>query len=350
MSNLFVKSIWMHKEDLGKSHNDILKAFSRLINHGFSKVFLFVKTQGDVIYPTKHEARFIMPDWGGGVDPLREATKAAHEVGIELHATFVVFCEGLWKGLGIPSEPGYWLSKHLNLAQVGRPRMLSPASPSEFKPILRWADPAKEEVRRHEMDLILEVVERYEVDGVQLDYIRYPEEAEGCFCDHCVQVFKKLYGVDPRTILKPDYLRSLWVQWRAENITSFVRELRHEMKRMNPNVSLSAAVFPDYPTCLISVGQDWPRWVDEELLDFVCPMTYTYDLKAARYFSRNHRATVGLDAVIYEGLGKRSSQSILSPKEVRAQAEVFKEEGANGITIFSHSALTDEDLVELDIL
>jgi len=345
---MFVKSVWMHWGDLGNSVEDVVKTFSRLRDHGFSKAFLFVKSRGDVIYPTKHEARFAMEGWEGG-DPLEETVKVAHQMGIEVHATFVVFCEGTWKGWGVPSEPGYWLSKHMDLVQIGRFRG-PPSVPSveKLKPILRWADPAKEEVRTHEKNLILEVVENYDVDGVQLDYIRYPEEAEGCLCNHCREVFKGLYGIDPKEIEKPNHARSLWVQWRAQNITSFVEELRLEMRRISPETALSAAVFKDYPRCLVAVGQDWPRWVDEGLVDFICPMTYEYDLKVARYLAKNHRAAVGGGATIYEGLGKRSSQSILSPEEVRAQAEAFKSEGANGITIFSNSALTDEDLTELD--
>jgi len=344
---VFVKSVWMHPRDLGDSPEEVSKAFSKLKRYGFSKIFLFVKTHGDVIYPSKHDVKFAMDGWSGGRDPLKVAVKIAHDVGVELHATFVVFCEGIWKGWGVPSEPGYWLSKHLDLVQLGRDRRMLH---DELKPILRWADPAKKEVRSHEKSLITEVVENYEVDGIQLDYIRYPEEALGCFCDYCRKTFKNLYEVDPVEIRQPDQALSLWIQWRAENITSFVRELRKEIKEIDPRIMLSAAVFKDYPRCLIAVGQDWVKWVMEKIVDFICPMTYEFDLRVAKYLCRCHRAAAGDDVTIYEGLGKRSSQSILSPNEVKAQAEAFKEEGANGITIFAFSSLTDEDFVLLEDL
>jgi len=112
----------MHPGDLGDSSESIRKAFSRLADHGFTKIFLFVKSHGNVIYPTRHEAKFVLEGWKGGSDPLKEAVEIAHNVGIEIHATFVVFCEGVWKGRGVPSEPGYWLSRHMDLVQIGRHR------------------------------------------------------------------------------------------------------------------------------------------------------------------------------------------------------------------------------------
>jgi uncharacterized lipoprotein YddW (UPF0748 family) len=337
---MFVKSVWMHPGDLGKSKEHLKHLFSRLAKHGFSKVFLFVKnSDGTVIFRTKSpDVRFVMNDWEG--DPLGDAIMIAHDFNIEVHPTFVVFCEGHWKGWGIPSEPGPWLSKNPELVQYDR----------KGEPILRWADPAKVEVRRHEAELMLEVVKNYDVEGIQLDYIRYPEEAEGCFCNYCRMTFKELHGVDPIDVTQPDGNMSKWIQWRAWNITSFVEELRLDVKRENARVKLSAAVFKDYPRCLVTVAQDWPLWISRGFLDFVCPMTYEYDSKVAQYLAKNHRGAAGSGATIYEGLGKRSSQSILSPAEVLEQAEAFKEEGANGITIFSYSSLTDEDLSILDRL
>ncbi len=335
---MFVKSAWMHPSDLGRSKEGLDSVFSRLAKHEFSKVFLFVKlSNSDVIFPTRNPNVILtMREWEG--DPLRDSIEIAHQFGIKVHPTFVVFCEGNWKGWGVPSEPGAWLSKNMGLVQYDK----------KGEPILRWADPAKQEVRRHEADLMLEVAKNYDMDGIQLDYIRYPEEAEGCFCDFCRTTFKQSHGIDPKELVQLDQNMSNWIQWRAGNITSFVEELRHEMKQLCPNAALSAAVFKDYPRCMMNVAQDWPKWVEKGIVDFVCPMTYEYDTMVARYLARNHRCAVGNNAVIYEGIGKRSSQSILTPENVLEQAKAYKEEGANGITVFAHGSLTDEDLAELD--
>ncbi|MGC9014368.1 MAG: glycoside hydrolase family 10 protein [Thermoproteota archaeon] len=335
---MIVKSVWMHPNDLGKTKEELQRAFSRLTKHGFSKVFLFVKNcDGSVVFKTKDpEVHFTMNYWGG--DPLRDVVRVAHDFNIEVHPTFVVFCEGNWKGWNMPSEPSFWLSKHINYVQYDK----------KGEPILRWADPARQEVRNHESSLILEVVENYEIDGVQLDYIRYPEESEGCFCDYCRETVRKLHGFDPKEIAQPDYKLSMWIQWRAQNITSFVEELRLRIKSKNPKIKLSAAVFKDYPRCVTTVAQDWADWIEKGIVDFICPMTYEYDLRVAKYLARSHRAVVGKDATVYEGIGKRSSQSILSPRDVFMQASAFVKEGADGIVIFSYSSLEDEDLIELD--
>jgi hypothetical protein len=67
----------------------------------------------------------------------------------------------------------------------------------------------------------------------------------------------------------------------------------------------------------------------------------------AKYWARAHRAAVGKETIIYEGLGKRSSHSLLTTEALEAQVKAFIEEGVNGITIFAYGSVTDEDLIGL---
>lgn len=335
---MFVKSVWMHpSSNFREGPKSVGLAFQRLKKNGFNIVFPFVKGgNGSVIFPTtENDVTVIMQEWG--VDPIEVMVREAHEVGLEIHPVFVIFCEGSFKGWDVPSEPGPWLSKHRELAQVDK----------DGKGILRWACPSSEEVRRHEANLMLEVVKRYDVDGVQLDYIRYPEEAFGCYCKHCREKFKEEHGVDPVDIDQRDQKMARWLDWRARNITTFVRDLRKEIQQINENVALSAAVFKNYPTCFYLNGQDWVEWCTKGLVDFACPMNYEFHTKIAKYRARAHRAAVGKETIIYEGLGKKTSQSVLTPEAVEEQLKTFIKEGANGITIFAYGSTTDEDLERL---
>ncbi|RLF04939.1 MAG: hypothetical protein DRK00_05590, partial [Thermoprotei archaeon] len=168
----------------------------------------------------------------------------------------------------------------------------------------------------------------YEVDGVHLDYIRYPElhYYRACACPDCGG--------------KLDPLNEEWVLRRASNVTSFVEEVRDLAGERG--VELSAAVFPHYPACVVEVGQDWVSWCELGLLDWVAPMTYTNITLVAKRLAQEHSALV--KGGLYEGLGQRRSISNLSPEKLAEQAKAVLEAGADGIIVFSHSSLSQRDL------
>ncbi|HIE04910.1 MAG TPA: hypothetical protein EYP61_09145 [Candidatus Latescibacteria bacterium] len=131
-------------------------------------------------------------------------------------------------------------------------------------------------------------------------------------------------------------------------MTKFVEELSRSAKARGKEVS--AAVFMDYPECIVYQGQDWGDWGERSLIDYAFPMTYTNSTLMLRRRTRNHVAQVKGGCRLWEGLGKRSSRSNLSTGKLVEQAEAALEEGAEGIVIFSHGALTDEDLRALSKL
>jgi len=335
---VFVKSVWTHPPgEFKEGPSSIAPVYKRLRDYGFNIIFPFVKhSNGAVTFPTKEQGIYTPPP-GWDETFLEKMVEEAHRVGLEIHPVFVVFCEGTFKGWDVPSEPGLWLSQHRDCVQVDK----------KGKEILRWSCPTQETVRRHEKQVIMEVVEGYDVDGVQLDYIRYPEEGFGCYCNHCRAEFKATYGFDPVEVEQLDRRQALWLDWRAQGITSFVKELKAAILDTGKKVALSAAVFKNYPYCYIQNGQDWVDWALKKYVDFLCPMTYEYNPTVVRYTARNHRAAVGKDAVLYEGLGKASSQSRLTPEDVEEQARIYVEEGANGLTVFAYGAMTEEDFKRL---
>ncbi|RLF03869.1 MAG: hypothetical protein DRK00_07950, partial [Thermoprotei archaeon] len=130
-----------------------------------------------------------------------------------------------------------------------------------------------------------------------------------------------------------------WVLRRVGNVTSFVEEAGDLVKERG--IELSAAVFADYPGCVVEVGQDWVDWCERGLLDWVAPMTYTNITLLVQRYTRIHRALV--KTTLYEGLGKRSSMSQLSPKKLLEQAKTALRERADGVIAFCLSGMTEED-------
>lgn len=254
-------------------------------------------------------------------DQLAACIKAAHARDIEVHAWLVC-----WNLDSAPSRFVSRMRKEGRLQQDARGRMrnhLCPVHP-ENRALL--------------MDAVREMVSHYEVDGLHLDYIRFAA-SDTCFCPVCRRQFEKAAGHRvrhwPDDVSGDGPLHRTWRQWRAAEITSFVRQVRTLVHTLRPEARLSAAVYGNYPGCADSVGQDWAVWARENLVDFICPMNYTEDAARFSTLTRQQLAqTAGTRCDLYPGLGITAAQSQLTPDLVIEQIRVLRELGAPGFMLF----------------
>ena len=193
---------------------------------------------------------------------------------------------------------------------------------------------------------IRDIVTRYPVDGVHLDYIRYP----GVNFDFSTvdrTAFELRYGIDPLGLLNDragvslvigedgaELLDSLRVEWRVEQVDSLVHMIRVAVG----DLPLSAAVFPDFGRARYEKGQDWIRWVQNGDLDFVVPMAYSYkpgDMRSHMQMIKRmigaERFLVGLP--VFEGRQRYLGYSV----------SLLRAEGILGYCLFSYNALAEED-------
>jgi uncharacterized lipoprotein YddW (UPF0748 family) len=115
-------------------------------------------------------------------------------------------------------------------------------------------------------------------------------------------------------------------------------------------MELSAAVFADYPGCSERQGQDWVKWAQDNLVDYLFPMNYTNSLRTAVARALCHMALVRDSVPVWEGLGKSSSASQLSTDDLSNQVRATLQAGASGIVLFQYPSITDEDIEMLQNL
>jgi uncharacterized lipoprotein YddW (UPF0748 family) len=188
-------------------------------------------------------------------------------------------------------------------------------------------------------------VSRYPVDGVHLDYIRYPGADFG-YNEYERTAFTLRYGIDPLALRQDRYgvegmlgtraaqmLDSLHVEWRIEQIDSLVTLVRDVVGEL----PLSAAVVPDFGRARVEKGQDWLAWVQRGLVDFVVPMAYTYEpaelTERVRLIERmigKERFLVGLP--VFDERRNYLGYSV----------SLLREEGVLGYALFSYNALAEE--------
>lgn len=119
------------------------------------------------------------------------------------------------------------------------------------------------------------------VDVVNLDFIRYSSTGY-CCCPTCRKAFEKEVGQTvanwPADLFKAEAeggFEKRWRDFRAEVITSHIREIRAAVKAVNPKVELWSSCFPTVRGAYNSEGQDWVRWKREGLIDHLAPMNYS---------------------------------------------------------------------------
>lgn len=232
--------------------------FDRLQAAGFNVILFQCRTRGMVLYPSAYENwdAVISGSYGQApsYDPLAFAIDEAHKRGMELHAYLVaypLFTTSQAKSLGKKS------------LTVTHPGLLQNCGG-------RWyMDPGIPGTAEYIADMCREVVENYDVDGIHLDYIRYPEK-EVAFNDNVA--YKKYGNGQPKA------------QWKRDQVTNTVRAVHDAVKAVKPWVKLSCSPvgkYSDLPrarsggwNCRDAVSQDAQLWLRENLMDWLLPMMY----------------------------------------------------------------------------
>ncbi|GAA5521005.1 family 10 glycosylhydrolase [Aliifodinibius salicampi] len=197
-------------------------------------------------------------------DPLKFAVEEAHRRGLELHAWFNPFRAHHPAARG-PLAPNHIRNRKSDL-------VVSYGS-------YLWLDPGKEEARQYSIDVIADVVRRYDIDGVHLDDYFYPYPAK---------------SNSGQSIGFPDYASYAKFrdkttsgnrnEWRRENINTFVKRLNEEIKLIDPKVRFGISPFgiwrPGHPEQIEGfdayneIFADARKWLREGWVDYLTPQLY----------------------------------------------------------------------------
>ena len=327
------RAVWNHS-GLGAYPGDWERSAKELADAGVNMLIPNMAWAGVAHYPS----RFLPPSetftrYG---DQVEQCVQAARQHGLEVHIWKIT-----WNLEGAPKE---FVEK---MRAAGRTQVSATGEP------LNWLCPAHPENVKLELNTLLEIVENYDVDGVQLDYIRYPG-AHACYCEECrkrfvlatkTQIDEWPASVLPKGISVGETSRSpffgkhssAYTEWRVQQITRLVRLLHKRARELKPDIKISAAVFGGYPACVTSIGQDWVAWAKAGYLDFVCPMNYTEDTTDFTDLLENQLFRLPKGFPIYPGIGATATNSLLTADAVVGQIYLARFLGAAGWTIFDYS-------------
>ena len=204
-------------------------------------------------YLTGKMGRAPKPAW----DPLAFAIGEAHRQGMELHAWFNPY-RARYKG-----AKSAVATNHISLTQ--------PALVKAYNGF-QWLDPAEAAARAHSLRVILDVVQRYDVDGIHIDdyFYPYPDKKHTAFPDDAS--WKKYRG----NMVRND--------WRRMHINNFIRQINTEVHRVKPWVKFGVSPFgiwrPGHPKQIKGLDAydelyaDARLWLREGWLDYCAPQLY----------------------------------------------------------------------------
>jgi uncharacterized lipoprotein YddW (UPF0748 family) len=324
-------------------------------NAGFNILFFQVRGEADAYYTPGLEpwARRLSGTLGKapGWDPLARLIKLAHQRGLQVHAYVNVY--PVWADCDEP-PPADTTPPHLyhRLLSVhgetgGTPNGLmwdnnGDVSCSGYK----RATPASTEFDDHLVAVAKDLVRRYDIDGLHLDHIRYGGKTTSCdplsearFGDGC-------------------FSGEGYEDWQRRQVNGTVRKLYEEVRTLDANVWLTAAVWPIYRDIWgwgASSGyedyyQDPKAWMHTGTIDGVSPMIYREkpDCSQPYFWTRDRWEKSAQDYVndshgrlVIPGIGTSFCTSN-DFGEIAARIKMSRSLGTAGHAIFSYKSMKDK--------
>ncbi|MFG6095392.1 family 10 glycosylhydrolase [Leptothoe sp. ISB3NOV94-8A] len=263
-------------------------AVANLAEHRINTLYPSVWNQGYTLYPNE-----VTKKAGGRCcdrianvpfypfdDILHSLTRQAHRHNMRLIPWFEY-------GLMVPATSPIarahpeWLTTNRAGASIPAPLSAHPLLPQPLKNVqmeitggnIAWLNPMHPEVRQFMIDLIVDVVKRYPVDGIQLDdHFSLPMSMG--YDPYSVQLYKDTHGGAPPP---DDPSAPGWVAWRAHAITTLLTDITQAVKEVRPEAIISVSPNPPgfaYRKYL----QDWVQWVNLGIVDEVVVQLYRDDL------------------------------------------------------------------------
>ncbi len=198
-----------------------------------------------------------------------------------------------------------------------------------------WLNPFQPEVQKFIIDLVVEVVKKYDVDGIQFD-------------DHFGLPFE--FGYDKFTVdlyqrehqgkLPPkDPKNQEWINWRADRITLFMRDLFLAIKAKKPQAIVSISPNPQGFAKNFFL-QDWEKWERQGLVEELLIQVYRDDL--ATFISELNKPEVKVASQhIPVGIGILTGvkPKPISMKQIQTQVEAVRKHGLAGVSFFFYETL-----------
>lgn len=312
-----VRAVWY--EPLEKDAEGVAETVKKLKENGINQLCIGVQNSYNTIIPLPESFPFKQKTSLRGFDLLAEYVKQCHENGIEIVVCMPVFhnAKAYYKD--------EWATETNNGQKGEKDLFYSPANDEYFDYLLTFVE---------------YLITRYDIDGLQLDYVRYPYfdgKTDYGYDENTKAKFEEETGINASVvdeIARQGTAHKNWNDWvnfKAGVITKRVSQINDLVDKHRPDIYLSTCLAADYDY-LPSYCQNGKEWVESGIVDAIYPMSYATGIMASqtRYFS-----SFDADYYLIEGSGSYTS---FSKDEQLLQVLETREYGADGIAFFEIGA------------
>ena len=331
---------------------------------GFNTLLVQIRGRGDAYYTSTLEPRAAeLVRQPAAFDPLATVIREAHAAGLRVHAWMNTNL--ISSAVDLPLARTHIIYEHPEWLMVPREiaqdvAKLDPTNPAYVGKIARWtrgesdvveglyASPIDRAAAAHTLAVVTDVANRYDLDGIHLDYVRYPND-QFDYSRFAIAAFRA--SIRPRLasdvraaadaqnaidlFAYPDRFPAEWKEFRRDRLTSLVTGIAQTLRAAHPGLMLTMAVKPDPAEAADVRLQDWRRWLQTGLIDAVAPMAYATEadrfveqISAAREAAGSH--------AIWAGIGAYR----LTPAQTIENIQAARRLGAAGVVLFSYDSLT----------
>ncbi len=325
-----VKAVWIPIWDLTneKKIDTMLKDLDKL---KVTQILAEVRYRADALYiPNRINNDYPNPDprnyllKNNDFDPLGYLIAKAKPFNIEVHAWVTTFVATTHDLKRLPKQHLYFANPDWVTDDFTKKPMMYNSYEGAF------FDPGNPEVQKYTLNVILDIVANYDLDGIHLDYIRYPDTQFG---------FNKFSRKEyDRTVKYQDAEK--WRKWKEDQVSNFVRAVSENVRRISPQTSISAAVFPKLDVASEKYSQDWLFWLNNGWVDNIYIMAYTKEDDEflellSQYTNKNNRKK------IVTGLRAWDYGNSYPVTKINSKILISKKGNFAGVALFSYSGLVN---------
>jgi uncharacterized lipoprotein YddW (UPF0748 family) len=329
--NSEVRGVWMTSIALSGLHHATYldEVLAEISQQHINRIYPNVWSRGQTLYPSR-----VVPSNLAIGDILAAIIHQGQRQNLRVFPWFEYGLK-LTENSKIAQEHPDWLSRNqASLVQIN-PHPQDPSPLRSIKRMFSGADhvvmnPAHPQVQALMVKMLLEVVERYDVAGIQLDdHFAWPVEFG--YDVYTRKLFKQEMGYPP-----PQNPRHpVWMRWRAGKLTQLMAKISQTLKQKKPSLIISLS--PNSPAYAYrETLQDWPTWVRRGYVDEVVLQAYRPTAAGVKALLNDPEVLalqryVPIRVGLFTGPGFTAKPA----EQIAAQITASRQQGYNGFVLFT---------------
>jgi uncharacterized lipoprotein YddW (UPF0748 family) len=355
-----VRALWVVRDVL--TNTDSIKLMvQRAAAHGINTLIVQVRGRGDAYYQSRWEPNPPGVTVTRKFDPLALVIREAHARNIAVHAwlnTMVLANQDT-----PPTDTTHLLFRRPDLLAVPYKLArefysLDPRDPQYRTRIQQYEkdnrdhvegfylSPAAPETKEHIYSLWMDVLEHYDVDGLNFDYVRLPapdhdyskislQRFRLWLMPHLSEIERARFAaLESDPLVYVDSFPGRYDDFRRTQVTELVERIYYAVKKRNPRVMVTADVFANSRDAYANRFQDWTNWLRRGFLDVAVLMAYNTNTQVVRDQVKV-AVEAGGGAKVWAGLG---AYRMVADSTV-AKINAARAEGAGGVAFFSYASM-----------